>query len=148
LTDPSVAAAPENGAPAAEEPAISTDAPPPSHEQTAVPAQPVEPVRSAAASSAPAVVPPQPSNRVVRRPQPQPTRVDKAIDNAPWIGLLLLALAGAGYLVYNRRKQQAEEEQALEQEDVFAFNDTVAPADEPVDAPDFNDINEASLFDE
>lgn len=148
VTDPSVAAAPEKVAPAAEEPAISTDAPPPSQEQTAVPAQPVEPVSSAAASSAPAVVPPQPSNRVVSRPQPQPTLVDKAIDNAPWIGLLLLALAGAGYLVYNRRKQQAEEEQALEQEDVFAFNDTVAPADEPVDAPDFNDINEASLFDE
>ncbi len=154
-TQPRVEPAPEqavSSAQAAEESVAPIVAPEPvPQEQVAASVAQVEPASSVAASSEPAVVPPppaQPTNKVVTRPKPEPSLVDKAIENAPWIGLIVLALAGAGYLVYRRRRDQAEEEQALGQEDVFAFNDTTTPAEQAVDTPDFNDIDETSLFEE
>ncbi len=107
-------------------------------------------VASAVASSAPAVVPPKPVKpKVTVPPAPAPSLVDKAIENAPWVGLGVLGLAGAGYFVYRRRKQQAEEQQALEQDDVFAMDDTPGDMEESVEAPDnFHEIDETSLFDE
>ncbi len=114
---------------------------------------PVEPVAAAstAASSAPAVVAPQPvaPPKVVTPPPSAPTLVDTAIENAPWIGLGVLGLAGAGYFAYRRRKQQAEEQQTFEQEDVFAMDEAPGDMDEPVDAPNnLHEIDETSLFDE
>lgn len=105
----------------------------------------------AAASSVAAVaapVQPTPPKKVVTPIKPQPTLVDHAIENAPWIGLGVLGLAGAGYFAYRRRKQ-AEEQATEEQEDVFAVDDSTGERDEPIDEVNsFNDINEASLFDE
>lgn len=116
-------------------------------------------VNSDVASSAAAVVPPpQPATQpkptaqkpVTPPPAPEPTLVDTAVDNAPWIGLGILGLAGVGYLACRRRKQQEEEQQhELDQDDVFALDETPGQIDEPADVPDqFNDINESSLFDE
>ena len=112
---------------------------------------PVTPVvaSSSAASSAAAVVPPpvQP-NKVVTRPKPQPTLMDKVTENAPWIGLGVLGLAGAGYLAYRRRKQAAEE-QALAEQDVFSMDEAPVEIDETEEVPDnFDEIDESSLFDE
>lgn len=105
----------------------------------------------AAASSVAAVVPPQPTppKKVIVPPKPEPTLVDTAIENAPWIGLGVLGLVGAGYFVYRRRKQ-AEEEQAEDQdEDVFAIDDSASDREKLDDNADhFNDIDETSLFDE
>lgn len=103
-----------------------------------------------AASSVAAVVPPQPAppKKVIVPPKPQPTFVDTAIENAPWIGLGVLGLAGAGYFVYRRRKQ-AEEQAAEEQDDVFAMDDSAGEYEEAADEIDqVNEIDEASLFDE
>lgn len=104
-----------------------------------------------AASSVAAVAPPPqpaPPKKVIAPPKPEPTLVDTAIENAPWIGLGVLGLAGAGYFAYRRRKQ-AEEQQAEEQEDVFAMDDSAAEHEEVADEADhFNEIDEASLFDE
>jgi len=101
---------------------------------------------SVAAVAAPAQ--PAPPKKVVAPIKPEPTLVDRAIENAPWIGLGVLGLAGAGYFAYRRRKQ-AEEQAAEEQEDVFAVDDSTGVLEEPIDeVNDFNDINEASLFDE
>jgi len=104
----------------------------------------------AAASSVAAVVPPQPTppKKVIVPPKPAPTLVDTAIENAPWIGLGVLGLAGAGYFAYRRRKQ-AEEQQAEEQDDVFAMDDSAGEHEELADdVHHFNEIDEASLFDE
>lgn len=106
----------------------------------------------AAASSVAAVVPPQPAapKKVIAppKPKPEPTLVDSAIENAPWIGLGVLGLAGAGYFAYRRRKQ-AEEQQAEEQDDVFAMDDSADEYEEAADEiNEVNDIDEASLFDE
>lgn len=104
----------------------------------------------AAASSVAAVAPPQPAppKKVIVPPKPEPTLVDIAVENAPWIGLGILGLAGAGYFAYRRRKQ-AEEQQAEEQDDVFAMDDSAGEYEEAADeATHFNEIDEASLFDE
>ena len=104
----------------------------------------------AAASSVAAVVPPQPAppKKVITPPAPEPTLVDSAIENAPWIGLGVLGLAGAGYFAYRRRKQ-AEEQEADEQDDVFAMDDSAGEYQEAVDEiNEVNDIDETSLFDE
>ncbi|HCS64206.1 MAG TPA: hypothetical protein DIW64_09065 [Cellvibrio sp.] len=104
----------------------------------------------AAASSAAAVVPPQPTppKKVIVPPKPEPTLVDTAIENAPWIGLGVLGLAGAGYFAYRRRKQ-AEEQQAEEQDDVFAMDDSAGEYEEVADEVDhFDEVDEASLFEE
>ncbi len=112
---------------------------------------------SVIASSAAAVVPPpqpaatkptvQPKPATTPTPEPQSDLVATAIENAPWIGLGVLGLAGVGYAVYRRRKQQENEQQEFEQEDVFALDETPGQIDEPIDIPDnFADINESSLF--
>lgn len=104
----------------------------------------------AAASSVAAVAPPQsaPPKKVIVPPKPEPTLVDTAVENAPWIGLGVLGLAGAGYFAYRRRKQ-AEEQQAEEQDDVFAMDDSAGEHEEAADeVTHFNEIDEASLFDE
>ncbi|WP_039917710.1 FimV/HubP family polar landmark protein [Cellvibrio mixtus] len=110
---------------------------------------------SVVASSAAAAVPPKPATKPAAQPkpattptpEPEPDLVATAIENAPWIGLGVLGLAGVGYAVYRRRKQQENEQQEFEQEDVFAFDETPGQIDEPVDVPDnFADINESSLF--
>lgn len=103
-----------------------------------------------AASSVAAVVPPQPAppKKVIVPPKPEPTLVDSAIENAPWIGLGVLGLAGAGYFAYRRRKQ-AEEQEADEQDDVFAMDDSAGDYDEAADEVDHvNEVDETSLFDE
>ena len=103
-----------------------------------------------AASSVAAVVPPQPAppKKVIIPPKSEPTMVDSAIENAPWIGLGVLGLAGAGYFAYRRRKQ-AEEQQAEEQDDVFAMDDSAGDYEEAAgEINEVNDIDEASLFDE
>ena len=104
----------------------------------------------ASVSSVAAVAPPQPTppKKVVVPPKPEPTLVDKAIENAPWIGLGVLGLAGAGYLAYRRRKQ-AEGQNDDEQDDIFAMDDSVNDADNPPsDADNFEGIEESSLFEE
>ena len=118
------------------------------------PAPAVTPPASASASSvaaAPTATPaPAPAKKVALQPQPapEPTLVDTAVENAPWIGLGVLGLLGAGYVAYRRRKQ-AEEEQAEENEDVFAMEDPAGSYEEPAeDLGRFNDINENSLFEE
>lgn len=119
-------------------------------------------ISSAVASSVAAVVPPpaQPAatqpkpaatqpKPVTPPPAPEPTLVDSLVENAPWVGLGVLGLAGVGYLAYRRRKQQAEEQQEFDQEDVFALDETPGQSDELADVPDnFNEIDETSLFDE
>ena len=130
----------------------------PSTAQTAEVSATVEPATEiavvasseAAASSVAAVVPPQPAppKKVIIPPKPEPTLVDSAIENAPWIGLGVLGLAGAGYFAYRRRKQ-AEEQQAEEQDDVFAMDDSAGDYEEAAgEINEVNDIDEASLFDE
>jgi pilus assembly protein FimV len=104
----------------------------------------------AAASSAAAVAPvqPTPPKKVIVPPKPAPTLVDTAVENAPWIGLGILGLAGAGYFAYRRRKQ-AEEQGEDEQEDVFAMDDSAGEQEELAgEADNFNEIDEASLFEE
>ncbi|WP_331352215.1 FimV/HubP family polar landmark protein [Cellvibrio sp. UBA7671] len=104
----------------------------------------------AAASSVAAVAPPQPAppKKVIVPPKPEPTLADTAVENAPWIGLGILGLAGAGYFAYRRRKQ-AEEQQAEEQDDVFAMDDSAGKNEEVADeATHFNETDETSLFDE
>lgn len=105
---------------------------------------------AAASSVAAAATPAQPAppKKVVAPIRPQPTLVDRAIEHAPWIGLGVLGLAGAGYFAYRRRKQ-AEEQAAEEQEDVFAVDDSLGQQEESAPEVDnFDGINEASLFDE
>lgn len=63
-------------------------------------------VASMAVASRPAVQP----KKVAPPPPPQPGLTDVALENAPWIGLGLLVLGAGGYLVYRRRKDQAEAE--------------------------------------
>ena len=106
----------------------------------------------AAASSAAAIAPPQPTppkKAIVPPKKPEPTLVDTAIENAPWIGLGVLGLAGAGYFAYRRRKQ-AEDQQADEQEDVFAMDDSIGESESASEenADHFEGIEESSLFDE
>ena len=104
----------------------------------------------AAASSVAAVAPAQPTppKKVIVPPKPKPTLVDTAIENAPWIGLGVLGLAGAGYFAYRRRKQ-AEEQEAEEQDDVFTMGDPAGEQEDLVDdANNFNEIDEASLFED
>ena len=127
---------PEDASPAVINPATSEVANPASSE--------------AAASSAAALVPPQPTQpkKVVVPPKPEPTLVDAAKEHAPWIGLGVLGLAGVGYFAYRRRKQ-AEEQQADDQEDVFAMDDfPVEPSDAPEEIDHLEGIEESSLFDE
>lgn len=106
-----------------------------------------EAASSAAAAAAP--VQPAPPKKVVAPPiKPQPTLVDRAIENAPWIGLGVLGLAGVGYFAYRRRKQ-AEEQAAEQQDDLFAVDDSAVEREESLDETNhFNNIDEASLFDE
>jgi pilus assembly protein FimV len=137
------------GQPATEAPVTPVSEPPAT---TVEPVAEVAAVASseAAASSVAAVPPPQPAppKKVVVPPKPEPTLVDTAIENAPWIGLGVLGLAGAGYFAYRRRKQ-AEEQQAEEQDDVFAMDDSAGEYEEVADEVDhFNEIDETSLFDE
>lgn len=123
----------------------------PAQEVSAQDVAPVEQVAiaSAAASSAPAAAKPVVPPKVVKAPPPEPSLADTAIQNAPWIGLGVLGLAGAGYFAYRRRKQQAEEQQTFEQEDVFAIDETPHDSDEPADAQNnSHEIDETSLFDE
>ena len=104
----------------------------------------------AAASSVAAVAPvqPTPPKKVIVPPKPKPTLVDTAIENAPWIGLGVLGLAGAGYFAYRRRKQ-AEEQAAEEQDDVFVMDDSAGEHEDLVDdANNFNEIDESSLFED
>ncbi|HSC66671.1 MAG TPA: FimV/HubP family polar landmark protein [Cellvibrio sp.] len=123
----------------------------PASEVAAVPA----PASSAAAASsiaaAPAVdpKPATPPKKVAPTPVPESGLVDTARENAPWIGLGVLGLVGAGYFAYRRRKQ-AEEEQAEESSEVFALDDATNHYDEPVDETNhYNEVaDEASLFDE
>lgn len=78
---------------------------------------------------------------------PQPTLADKAIENAPWIGLGVLALIGAGVFAYRRRKQ--EEVQQEEQDDIFAMDDSVAEHDDFTAEPEaYPSEEDASLFEE
>jgi pilus assembly protein FimV len=78
---------------------------------------------------------------------PQPTLADKAIENAPWIGLGVLALIGAGVFAYRRRKQ--EETQQEEQDDIFAMDDSVAEhADFATEPEAYPSEEDASLFEE
>lgn len=145
----------------------TTTATPPATKPVEPPVAPVEAPAAAsdAASSSAAVAattpPPQPAAQpkpataqpkptTPPQPVPEPTLVDTAVENAPLIGLGLLGLAGVGYLVYRRRKQQADDQQQeFDQEDVFAFDETPGKADEPAGIPDhFNEIDESSLFDE
>ena len=105
----------------------------------------------AAASSVAAMVPPQPTppQKVVVPRKPEPTLVDTAIENAPWIGLGVLGLAGAGYFAYRRRKQAEEEEAEDQDEDVFSMDAAAGEHQEVADEADhFNEIDETSLFDE
>lgn len=137
------------GQPATEAPVTPVSEPPAT---TVEPVAEVAAVASseAAASSVAAVPPPQPAppKKVIVPPKPEPTLVDTAIENAPWIGLGVLGLAGAGYFAYRRRKQ-AEEQQAEEQDDVFAMDDSAGEYEEVADEVDhFNEIDETSLFDE
>lgn len=120
--------------------------------EPATPAAEVAAVASsseAAASSAAAVAPvqPTPPKKVIVPPKPAPTLVDAVKEQAPWIGLGVVGLIGAGYFVYRRRKQA--EEQAAEEDDVFATHDLAGEQEELTgEADHFNDIDEASLFDE
>ena len=117
---------------------------------TETPAEEVVVASSAAAASSVAVVtpPPTPPQKVIVPPKPEPTLVDTAIENAPWIGLGVLGLAGVGYVAYRRRKQ-AEEQQAEDEDDVFAMDDVASEHEELADEADhFNEIDETSLFDE
>lgn len=85
---------------------------------------------AAAASSAPAVQP----KKIIPPPVPQPTMVDTLIGSAPWIGLGVLGLAGAGYFFYRRRKQN-ELEQAESQDDIFAMDPVDDIQDQYVEEP-------------
>ncbi len=107
---------------------------------------------AATASSVAAAVPAQPAPKkkvtTPPPPQPEPTLVDTAIENAPWIGLGILGLAGAGYFAYRRRKQ-GEGQVVEEQEDLFAMDDSAGEQEELAgEDTNFNDIDETSLFDE
>ena len=147
--------------PAAEAPVPLTPTPEPAAELTGVTSSEAAVTASseatvaasseaAASSVAAAATPAQPTppKKVVAPIRPQPTLADHAIEHAPWIGLGVLGLAGAGYFAYRRRKQ-AEEQAAEEQEDVFAVDDSLVQQEESAtEADSFNDINEASLFDE
>ncbi|MEN0038723.1 MAG: FimV/HubP family polar landmark protein [Cellvibrio sp.] len=132
-------------APAAETAPVATEAAPAVAEATSAAASSV----AAAVTPPPSATPaPAPAKKVVPQPVPEPTLVDTAVENAPWIGLGVLGLLGAGYFAYRRRKQ-AEEEQIEESEDVFAIDDSAGTYDEPVDDVNhFNEINETSLFEE
>ncbi|WP_331346933.1 FimV/HubP family polar landmark protein [Cellvibrio sp. UBA7661] len=97
---------------------------------------------SAVAQSSQSVAP-----KVVMPSVPAPTLADKAIENAPWIGLGVLGLVGAGLFAYRRRKQA--ETQQEEQEDVFAMDDSVAEHEEQVfEHEEHHAIDDSSLFDE
>jgi len=118
----------------------------------ATPVAEVAPIASSeAASSIAAVAPPQPTapaKKVIVPPKPEPTLVDTATQNAPWIGLGVLGLLGAGYFAYRRRKQ-AEEQRAEEQEDVFALDDSADQYEAVADEPDrFNQADDDALLDE
>jgi pilus assembly protein FimV len=108
-------------------------------------------ISEAAASSVAAMVPPQPTppKKVIVPPKPEPTLADIAIENAPWIGLGVLGLAGAGYFAYRRRKQ-AEEEQAEDLDhDAFAMDDSVHEHEAVADDTNrLNESDEISLFNE
>ncbi|WP_049629857.1 FimV/HubP family polar landmark protein [Cellvibrio sp. pealriver] len=96
---------------------------------------------TAAKSSQPA------APKVVAPPAPAPTLADKAIENAPWIGLGVLGLLGAGVFAYRRRKQA--EAQQEEQEDIFAMDDSVAEREAPVSESEaYQAADDASLFEE
>lgn len=104
----------------------------------------------AATSSAAAVTPqPTPPKNVIVPPKPEPTLVDIAIENVPWIGLGVLGLAGVGYFAYRRRKQAEEEQTEDLDHDAFAMDDSVREHEGVADEADhFNRIDEASLFNE
>lgn len=102
--------------------------------------------QAAAASSAPAQSskPPTPA-RVVT--PPQPTLADKAIENAPWIGLGVLGLIGAGVFAYRRRKQAETQQEA--EEDIFAMDDSVAEQEDHLaESEAYQPEDESSLFEE
>lgn len=99
-------------------------------------------VSSAAAQSSQSAPPP----KVVSIP-PKPTLADKAIDNAPWIGLGVLGLLGAGVFAYRRRKQA--ETQQEEQEDIFAMDDSIAEQEDlTADPESYQPSDDSSLFEE
>ena len=106
-----------------------------------------EAAASSVAAVAPTPVQPTPPKKVIVPPKPEPTLVDIAIENAPWIGLGVLGLAGAGYFGYRRRKQA--EEGADEQEDLFAMDDSTGEQEElSEEVNSFDEIAEDSLFEE
>lgn len=101
-------------------------------------------VAASSSAASVAVTPPPAPKKVVALQKPEPTLVDTAIQNAPWIGLGVLGLAGAGYFAYRRRKQ-AEEQQSDEQDDVFAMDDSVDQHQEVVDdSARFDEVDETS----
>lgn len=132
------------------EPAITPAAPPVPVAESVSAAAPVTSAAAASslAAAAPPAVAPATPKKVASQPAPEPTLADTAAENAPWIGLGLLGLLGLGYFAYRRRKQ-AEEELEDESNDLFAMDDAVAPDDQATgDFNHFNEIDEASLFDE
>lgn len=135
-----------DGVEAAKAATASSAVPVPATEST--PAPVAASTTSAAVAPAAATPVSTPTKQVVPQPVPEPTLVDTAVENAPWIGLGVLGLLGAGYFAYRRRKQ-TEEQQAEENDDVFAMDDSEGAYDEPVDdVSHFNEIDEASLFEE
>ncbi|AQT59770.1 FimV/HubP family polar landmark protein [Cellvibrio sp. PSBB023] len=110
---------------------------------------------SSAASSVAAVAPPQPAppkpKPVVQQPVPEPGIVDSLKENPLWLALAALGVFGAGAAAYAyRRRKQAEEEQ-IEEDDVFALDDSVGEP-EDLTLQNEDDIGEladtSSLFEE
>jgi len=129
-------------------PAVETPVTPPVTSEPTAEVAAVASSEAVSSSSAAAVPPPTPPKKVIVPPKPAPSLVDTAVENAPWIGLGVLGLVGAGYFVYRRRKQ-AEEELAEEENDVFTIDDSATEHEELVSETESrNEIDEDSLFDE
>jgi pilus assembly protein FimV len=124
---------------ASAEPAAALEA------ETAAPA----PTSSPAAVQPPQPTPPKPAP-AVSRPAPEQGIMASLKENPLWLALAALGVFGAGAAAYvYRRRKEAEEEQ-LEDEEVFALDDSVAEEDEQVQQEEDESLvsNEESLFEE
>lgn len=104
-------------------------------------------------SSAAAVQPPQPTQpkpaAVVQQPVREQGIFDSLKENPLWLALALLGVFGAGAAAYAyRRRQQAEEEQ-LEEDSVFAFDESsIRHSDDAPNDDVAESINESLLEEE